>query len=71
MEQLITDQGGEFLRSEFCGLLTTTKIMHATTPAYTLELNGVVECFNQTLLGAMHALLNVSGLEKEWWGEHG
>jgi hypothetical protein len=43
--------------------------MHATTPAYTLELNGVVKHFNQTLLGAMCALLNVSGLKKEWWGK--
>jgi transposase InsO family protein len=69
MEQLITDQGGEFLGSKFWSLLAAKGIVHTTTLAYMPELNGVVECFNQTLLGAMCALLDISGLEKEWWGE--
>jgi len=38
-----SDQGGEYTSNDFEAFYTQQGIRHQTTPAYTLQLNGVAE----------------------------
>jgi hypothetical protein len=44
-------------------------IIHERTPLYSLQSNGIVERKNHTLTDLVDAMLETSGLSKEWWGE--
>jgi hypothetical protein len=44
-------------------------IIHERTPPYSPQSNGVAERKNHTLTDLVNAMLETSGLSKEWWGE--
>ena len=43
-------------------------IIHERTPPYSPQSNGVAERKNRTLTDLVNAMLDTSGLSKEWWG---
>jgi hypothetical protein len=45
------------------------EIIHERTPPYSPQSNGVAERKNHTLTDLVNAMLETSGLSKEWWGE--
>jgi transposase InsO family protein len=55
---------GDF--SDFC---VEHGIIHETTPPYSPQSNGFAERKNRTLTNLVNAMLETSGLSKEWWGE--
>jgi transposase InsO family protein len=44
-------------------------IIHDRMPPYSPQSNGVAERKNHTLTDLVSAMLDTSGLSKEWWGE--
>jgi hypothetical protein len=44
-------------------------IIHERTPSYSPQSNRVAERKNHTLTDLANAMLETSGLSKEWWGE--
>jgi hypothetical protein len=52
--------------SEFCA---KHGIIHERTPPYSSESNGIAERKNHTLTNLVDAMLETTGLSKEWWGE--
>jgi hypothetical protein len=44
-------------------------IIHERTPPYSPQSNGVAKRKNRTLTDLVNAMLETSGLSKEWWGE--
>jgi hypothetical protein len=44
-------------------------IIHESTPPYSPQSNEVAERKNCTLTDLLNAMLETSGLSKEWWGE--
>ena len=69
IKELFTDNGGEFINSNFNNLLNKNGIIHSTTPPYTKEPNGAIERINLTILNKVRALLYNSKAPKYLWGE--
>ena len=44
-------------------------IINERTPPYSPQSNGVAERKNHNLTDLVNAMLETSGLSKEWWGE--
>jgi len=55
--------------SDFSDFCVEHGIIHERTPPYSPQSNGIVERKNLTLTEMVNAMLETSGLSKEWWGE--
>jgi len=64
-----SDQGREYTSNGFEAFCTQQGIRHQTTPAYTPQLNGVVERKNRTILNMARSLLKAKKLPKQYWAE--
>ena len=59
---LRSDQGGEYLSSEFLTYLEENEILSQWTPPRTPQLNGVSEKRNQTLLDMVRSMMEFASL---------
>jgi len=69
IKRLRSDHGGEYFSSEFSKLCVEHGIIHKRTPPYSSQSNGITERKNHTLTELVNAMLETTGLSKEWWGE--
>src|SRR3954462_4648347 len=69
IKRLRSDHGGEYFSNEFDLFCMEHGIIHEWTPPYSPQSNGVAERKNRTLTDLVNAMLDTSGLSKEWWGE--
>jgi len=68
IKRLRLDRGGEYFSNEFDLFCMEHGIIHARTPPYSPQSNGVAERKNRTLTDLVNAMLDTSGISKEWWG---
>ena len=66
---LRTDNGGEYVSSEFEEFLKSKGIKHETTVVHSPQQNGVSERMNRTLLESAKAMIFHAGLSKSFWAE--
>jgi hypothetical protein len=66
---LCSDRGGEYLSKDFDEHLAAAGTARQLTTHDTLQLNGVTERLNRTLLERIRALQHASELPKMLWGE--
>lgn len=66
---LRTDNGGEYMNTEFENYLKKEGIIHQTTNPYCPEQNGTAERLNRTIIEKARCLLFEAGLEKRFWAE--
>ena len=66
---LRSDNGGEYLSTEFVEYLKTKGIRHELTVPNTPEQNGVSERMNRTLLESARSMLSHAGLQSHFWAE--
>ncbi|KAF2347659.1 Integrase catalytic core [Trinorchestia longiramus] len=66
---LRTDNGGEYVSTDFERFLKVNGIVHQKTVPKTLEQNGVAERMNRTILEAVRAMLSDSKLPNTFWAE--
>lgn len=66
---LRSDNGREYLSSEFDLFLKQNGIVHQTTVAYTPQQNGIAERANRTLVEMGRCMLEESKLPKSLWSE--
>lgn len=64
-----SDNGSEFISSEFHTFLHSFGITHQTSCVYTPQQNGVVERKHKHLLQITRAIMFDSGLPNFFWGE--
>jgi hypothetical protein len=69
IKRLRSDRGGEYFSCDFSDFCVEHGIIHERTLPYSPQSNGVVERKNHTLTDFVNAMLETSGLSKEWWGE--
>jgi transposase InsO family protein len=69
IKRLRSDRGGEYFSGDFSDFCVEHDIIHERTPPYSPQSNGVAERKNNTLTDLVNAMLETSGLSKEWWGE--
>jgi hypothetical protein len=69
IKQLRSDRGGEYFSGDFSDFCVEHGIIQERTPPYSPQSNGVAEIKNHTLTDLVNAMLETSGLSKEWWGE--
>nr|AAT81746.1 integrase core domain containing protein [Oryza sativa Japonica Group]ABF96757.1 retrotransposon protein, putative, Ty1-copia subclass [Oryza sativa Japonica Group] len=69
IKRLRSDRGGEYFSNEFASFCEEFGIIHERTPLYSPQSNGVAERKNRTLTEMVNAMLDTTGLSKEWWGE--
>jgi len=66
---LRTDNGGEYMSSEFEKYLRNKGIKHETSVIHSPQQNGVAERMNRTLLESARAMVYHAGLSKVFWAE--
>jgi hypothetical protein len=66
---LRTDNGGEYMSSEFEKYLKEKGIKHETSVAHSPQQNGVAERMNRTLMESAKAMLYHAKLGKGFWAE--
>ena len=64
-----TDNGGEYCSKEWINFCNTHGIRHEYSVSYNPQQNGVAERRNRTLLDACQSMLQVAGLQNEYWQE--
>lgn len=64
-----SDNGGEFRNQNFFEYCEKLGIKHEFTNAYTPEQNGVAERFNLTIIDCVKAMIQESGLSRDFWAE--
>jgi len=69
VKRLMSDRDGEYFSSDFSDLCIELGIIHERTPPYSPQSNGIAERKNYTLTEMVNAMLETSGLSKEWLGE--
>lgn len=69
IKKLRTDNGGEFLSTEFIEYCKSNGIQHQLTNAYTPQQNGVAERMNRTIVEKAKCLLFDAKLPKTYWAE--
>jgi hypothetical protein len=69
MKRLRSDRGGEYFSGDFSSFCVEHGIIHERTQPYSPQSNGVAERKNRTLTDLVNAMLETSGLSKEWWGK--
>ena len=68
IKRLRSDRGGEYFSNEFSQFCVDNGVIHERTPPYSPQSNGVVERKNRTITDLVNAMLDTTGLSKEWWG---
>jgi hypothetical protein len=63
------DHSGEYLSTTFDKHLMDAGTVRRLTIHDTLQLNGIAECLNRTLMEKVHALLHTSGMLQNLWGK--
>lgn len=66
---LRTDNGLEYVNTEFSDYLKKAGIIHQTTTPYTPEQNGTAERFNRTLIEKAKCMLLNAKLPKQYWAD--
>ena len=66
---LRSDNGGEYLSTEFEIYLKSKGIRHEYTVPYSPQQNGVAERLNRTLLESAKAMMSKANLPKMYWAE--
>ena len=66
---LRSDNGGEYLSTEFVNYLKCKGIQHELTVPNTPEQNGVSERMNRTLMESARSMLSHAGLQNNFWAE--
>jgi hypothetical protein len=67
LEELCTNNGGEFTFIEFNTYYVDEGIQRHYSVSYTPQQNGVVKHRNQTMVATAHALLKQRGMPAEFW----
>ncbi len=67
--KLRTDNGTEYLSTEFQEYLKSREIQHELTVAYTPQQNGIAERMNQTLMESARSMMYHAHLPKKFWAE--
>ena len=68
LKSLRTDNGGEYISTEFKEYLKLRGIHHELTVPYTPEQNGVAERLNRTLMEAAQSMIFHARLNSNYWG---
>lgn len=66
---LCTDCGGEFTAKHFAEYCEELGVRHELTAPYSPQQNGVVERWNQSVVGMARSMLKAKGLPGMFWGE--
>ena len=66
---LRSDNGGEYLSTEFRQYLQSTGIHHELTVPHSPQQNGVAERMNRTLMESARSMINHAGLPDKYWAE--
>ena len=69
LKSLRSDNGGEYISTEFEDYLKKEGIAHQSSIPKTPEQNGVAERKNRTIVEAIRSLLSDSNLPKSFWAE--
>jgi transposase InsO family protein len=69
IKEIFTDNGKEYINSDFAIYIRKYGIIHRKTPIYTKEPNGLIERINLTLLNKLRSLLIYSKTSQFLWGE--
>jgi transposase InsO family protein len=69
VKRLRSDRGGEYFSGVYFYFYVEHGIIHERTLPYSPQSNGVAERKNHTLTDLVNAMLETSGLSKEWWSE--
>ena len=69
LKTLRTDNGGEYMSTEFRQYHKKEGIMHELTVPKTPEQNGVAEWMNRTLVEMTHSMFSDSKLPLKFWAE--
>ena len=67
--KLRTDNGGEYMSTEFQEYLKSKGIQHELTIAYTPQQNGIAERMNRTLMESARSMLSHAHLSNRFWAE--
>ena len=70
VKTLHTDNGGEYISTEFKEYLKVEGVRHELTIRKTPEQNGVAEQMNRTSVEAVHSMLIGAKLPKKFWAEN-
>jgi hypothetical protein len=62
-------RGGEFTSSRFIYYCNNTGVRRHLTAPYSPQHNGVVECWNQTVVGVAGSMLKAANMPGRFWGE--
>ena len=69
IKPLRTDRGGEYFSNDIFEFCAEHGIIYERTSPYSPQSNGIAERKNRTLTELVNAMLETTGLSKEWWGE--
>ena len=69
LKAIHTDNGGEFISSEFEAHLCAEGVCHELTIPKNPEQNGVAERMNRTLVETVRSMLSHANLPHKFWGE--
>ena len=67
--KLRTDNGGEYVSTEFQEYLKSKGIQHELTVAYTPQQNGIAERMNRTLMESARSMMSHARLPNHYWAE--
>ena len=67
--KLRTDNGGEYMSTEFQEYLKSRGIQHELTIAYTPQQNGIAERMNRTLMESARSMMSHAHLPNRFWAE--
>jgi transposase InsO family protein len=66
---LRTDRGGEFTSVEFVAYCADEGVVRHHIASYSPQQNGVVEQWNQTVVGMDRSMMKAKAMPAEFWGE--
>ena len=71
IKTLRTDNGGEYMSTDFQNYLKEKRIRHETTVPHSPQQNGVAERMNRTLQEAALSMILHAEVAKRFWGKQG
>lgn len=69
IKSLVSDNGGEYISSEFTTYLLKSGICHEPGPPHSPQLNGVAERANRTLSDRLRCLMVEATVPKVFWAD--